>query len=366
LFQQNTRLISQKIVERSAETGEHYITRSRAEYKEMFKKALGGGAITALTVLIKVMTAIPRLPEFLQGFIFSLNYSVSFVAIQLCGFTLATKQPAMTAPALAAKLQKVRRGESIDLIVDEIVRLIRSQVVGILGNVGMVVPSIIILDAVYLFIFGHHILQGGTKAATYLTTSHLLSFAPLFAAFTGILLWLSSVFAGYVDNWFHLHRMKDTIRFNRRLNYVIGKAKSENIATFLDKNISGLAANISLGIFLGLIPEINKFLGLYLDVKHVTLSAGSVTLGALYFGKSVFQMWDFWLSVVGLAVVAALNLGVSFSLAFWVALKSRNLSGVKKRQIYLSVLKRFKQQPKSFFYPPADDKNSEGEGSARE
>ncbi len=352
LFEQNTRLMSQKIVERSAETGEHYITKTRSDYAKMFKMALGGGAYTALTVIVKVMMSALKLPEFMQGFLYSINYSISFVAIQLSGFTLATKQPAMTAPALASKLQKVRRGESIDLIIDEIVSLIRTQFVGILGNVGMVIPCVILIDLSFLLISGNHVLHTSYKASEYVNTSNLLSFAPLFAAFTGVLLWLSSVCAGYMDNWFHLNRMRDTLTYNRRLNYVIGKENSSRLANFLDKNMSLLAANISLGIFLGLIPEINKFLGIYLDVKHVTLSSGSVALGAMYFGIGVFKSWDFWLSVVGLAVVAALNLGVSFSLAFWVALKSRNLSGVKKRQIYLAVLKRVRQAPLSFFFPP--------------
>ena len=35
--------------------------------------------------------------------------TVSFVVIQLLHFTLATKQPAMTAPAMAAKLKDIAR-----------------------------------------------------------------------------------------------------------------------------------------------------------------------------------------------------------------------------------------------------------------
>jgi site-specific recombinase len=355
LFEQNTRLISQKIVERSAETGDHYITRSRQEYREMFYKALGGGAYTAATVIVKVLIGLLHAPYFLQGFLYSVNYAISFVAIQLSGFTLATKQPAMTAPALASKLQKIRRGEPIDVIIDEIVRLIRSQMVGILGNVGMVAPCVVLLDLMYGLIFKHHIIMSPDKAHHLLTNSHLLSFAGLYAAFTGVLLWLSSIFAGYVDNWFHLNRMQDTIRFNRRLNYVIGKERSESVANFLNRNISGLSANISLGFFLGLIPEINKFFGLFLEVRHVTLSSGNLALGAMHYGVGVFKLWDFWLSVLGLVVIGFLNVGVSFSLAFLVALRSRNLQGAKRRQIYLSVLKRFKQAPLSFFIPPKDD-----------
>ncbi|RYZ63546.1 MAG: hypothetical protein EOP09_17490, partial [Proteobacteria bacterium] len=53
LFADNMSLIAKKIVERSAETGEHYITRNRDEFHSNFKKALGGGFLTAFTMLTK-------------------------------------------------------------------------------------------------------------------------------------------------------------------------------------------------------------------------------------------------------------------------------------------------------------------------
>jgi site-specific recombinase len=55
LISANSTLLSAKVAERSAETGETYITRTREEYKEMLGKAMGGGAITAFTTLLKFM-----------------------------------------------------------------------------------------------------------------------------------------------------------------------------------------------------------------------------------------------------------------------------------------------------------------------
>ena len=43
LLRQNFRLLTRKMVERSGETGEHYIARSRREYGAMLKSAAGGG-----------------------------------------------------------------------------------------------------------------------------------------------------------------------------------------------------------------------------------------------------------------------------------------------------------------------------------
>jgi hypothetical protein len=41
-------------------------------------------------------------------------YSASFVLIQFLHWTLATKQPAMTAPAMAAKLKDLSRGDAVE------------------------------------------------------------------------------------------------------------------------------------------------------------------------------------------------------------------------------------------------------------
>jgi site-specific recombinase len=55
LLRQNWRLLTRKMVERSGETGEHYIARSRQEYGVMLKSAAGGGAIMAVTAWLKTI-----------------------------------------------------------------------------------------------------------------------------------------------------------------------------------------------------------------------------------------------------------------------------------------------------------------------
>ncbi len=107
LLNQNFELAARKVVERSAETGEHYITRDRAEYADMVKRASGGGAVLAVTTYVKFAFAALHWPPFFDGFLASINYAASFVFIQFAGFTVATKQPAMTAPALAARMKEL-------------------------------------------------------------------------------------------------------------------------------------------------------------------------------------------------------------------------------------------------------------------
>src|SRR5690606_867645 len=64
LFLDNFSLLSRRISERSAETGEHYITRTWADYLKMFGKALGGGFVTAFTIMFKFLITYLHLPIF--------------------------------------------------------------------------------------------------------------------------------------------------------------------------------------------------------------------------------------------------------------------------------------------------------------
>lgn len=54
LLTENFSLISRKIVERNAETGSHYIAKSKKEYWQIFRQAAGGGFITAFTAFLKI------------------------------------------------------------------------------------------------------------------------------------------------------------------------------------------------------------------------------------------------------------------------------------------------------------------------
>jgi site-specific recombinase len=350
LLSQNISLFARKIVERAAETGEHYITRTRREYRQMIQAAGGGGAITALTVYLKIGILSIGLTGFLEGLLASINYSVSFVAIHLAGFTLGTKQPAMTAPALADKMQNVDTAEGMEDMVSEIAHILRSQVASILGNVLFVVPTVLLIDTMAFMIFGSHLMPASKTTSAYASVD-ILGPAPLYAAFTGVLLWLSSIAAGWGDNWFALHSLRKTLAYSPSLKAVLGKRGARQVATFLEKNMSGLVGNISLGILLGMMPEILHFMSIPLDVRHVTLSSGTLAAALPRLGIDFLSSWEFFRAVLGIAVIGALNVGVSFGLALLVAIKARGINPPQRRAIRKAVLKRFLVSPLSFFLP---------------
>lgn len=343
-------LLSRKITERTAEGGEHYITRNKREYGQMIKQALGGGFLTAFTTLMKFSISAIGIPGFVGGFLASLNYAISFLFIHFCHFTLATKQSSMTAPALAAKMHGISDPVALNKLVDEIINIIRSQVAAVFGNVTGVIPTVIAVCWFFENAVGRETLSEA-KAMHVIHDFSILGPTPFFAMFTGVLLWLSSLIAGWMDNWFAYHRLTPAIANNRRVIFIFGEARARALALFLKRNIVGIAGSISLGFLLGLVPLILQFLGLYLDVRHVTLSTGSITVAVMSLPSEVMGTWDFWLAVTGIVSMAFFNLLVSFYLAFMLAIRARKVQGPQRGQIYSALFKRLLRNPFVLFWP---------------
>ncbi len=350
LLSTNTSLLAAKVAERSAETGEHYITRTRSEYFAMVGNAAGGGAVMAFTTLIKFALYALALSAFWGGFLAGINYAISFVLIQMLHFTVATKQPAMTAPAMAAKLKEMDNVAGVEEFVDKVTYLVRSQVAAVLGNVLVVFPAALGLAWLWAWGTGTPVLDEAHALET-LASLHLLGPSLLFAAFTGVLLFTSSIIAGWTENWFVLHRLDSALRYNPRITAFLGATRAKRWARFLRDNLSGLAANISLGFMLGLVPAFAAFFGLGLEVRHVTLSAGQLGAAAAGLGLEVVHLSAFWWAVATIPLLGALNVSVSFYLAFLVALRAQNVTGVERARIYAATLARLRSAPREFFLP---------------
>ena len=353
LISANFTLLSAKMAERSAETGERYITRDRGEYREMLGKAMGGGAITAFTTLLKFTVVGIGLSAFWSGFWASIAYAGTFILIQLLHLTLATKQPAMTAPAMAAKLKDINSPNAVNSaegFVDEVTHLVRSQVAAVFGNVFMVVPAVLLVNALVQLVMGRPMISN-QEALHIFSTLTLLGPTLLWAAFTGVILFVSSMVAGWTENWFVLHRLDSAIRHNPRFTAVLGNERASRWSSFMRENISGFASNISLGFMLGLIPAFTGFFGFELEVRHVTLSAGQLTAAGASIGLDTFKLAAFWWCVAAIPLIGALNLGVSFYCAFRLALQAHNVSGLNRARIRTVIWARWRSHPRSFFVP---------------
>jgi site-specific recombinase len=353
LISANSTLLSAKMAERSAETGETYITRNRGEYREMLGKAMGGGAVTAATTLLKFMVLGLGLSAFWGGFWSGVAYAASFIVIQLLHFTLATKQPAMTAPAMAARLKDMDSAEashSVEPFVDEVAHLVRSQVAAVLGNVLMVVPAVLLINALIELALGRPMISN-EQARHVLASLTLLGPTLLWAAFTGAILFAASMIAGWTENWFVLHRLDSAIRHNPRFTSVLGAERAARWSAFMRHNISGFASNIALGFMLGLIPAFTGFFGIELEVRHVTLSTGQLAAAGASLGLEALRQPAIWWCMAAIPLIGALNLGVSFYLAFRLALQAHNVSRLDRARIRAAIWARWRGHPRSFFMP---------------
>jgi site-specific recombinase len=108
LVYDSTTLMSHLITSHTAETGTNYITTSPKEYIIMLKKASGGGIIVGALCVMKMLYASFPGSEFYHAFLYSFNYALGFIMIYLMHFTLATKQPAMTAATMAKVLSDTK------------------------------------------------------------------------------------------------------------------------------------------------------------------------------------------------------------------------------------------------------------------
>jgi len=278
-------------------------------------------------------------------------YAACFVFIQLMRWTLATKQPAMTAPAMAVKLKDLSSGEAVEDFVDQVTHLVRSQVAAVVGNVGTVVPCVLLLSWALMNTGGHPMIDRA-QADEVLASLNLLSPSTLvFAAFTGVLLFGASMIGGWTENWFVLHRLDSAMRYNPRITRAVGQKRALIWADFVRRNVSGFASNISLGLMLGMVPPILAFLGLDLQARHVTLSAGQLTAAIAAYGLEAWRIPLVWWCIAAIPLIGALNLSVSFYLALRLALRAHNVSGVDRARIRHAIRSRWRTRASAFFIP---------------
>lgn len=353
LFAQHGSLLARQVAERSAATGEHYIARDRAGHREMLRRAVAGGVVVAGTTFAKFAILLLGLTAFWGGFWVGMLYAASFVLIMLLHGTLATKQPAMTAAAMAATLPAGSEAsdEELAAFVERVAQLMRSQMAGVIGNLAAVVPVVLGVQWASMAAFGGRILTPA-DADHVLHNLTLLGPTALFAAFTGVLLFLSSLVAGWAENWFVFHRLDSAIAWNPRIVAALGSARAARWARWWRANVAGLAGNVSLGLMLGLVPALLGFVGLPLEVRHVTLASGQLAAAVSTLGWPVLADAAFWWCVAGIAVTGVLNLGVSFYLAFKVALRSRQVRVKDRGRIAAALRARLRSAPGSFLWPP--------------
>ncbi|MFA9218446.1 MAG: hypothetical protein ACEQSK_15260, partial [Sphingomonadaceae bacterium] len=114
LLADNIDLLARNVTENASRTGEHYVADDRKQLAAMFLSSAGAGLVIGFMALVKILMSYLRAAPLVEAFLYSMNYSLGFMFIHLLHFTVATKQPAMTASRIAAGLHS-KDGRNIDL-----------------------------------------------------------------------------------------------------------------------------------------------------------------------------------------------------------------------------------------------------------
>lgn len=357
-FSDNTELLALQMAENAAKTGEHYITVTRPEFYAFFRSSLGGGFIVAFLACFKLSVSYGHFPPLIEAIGYSLNYAFGFILIHLFGFKLATKQPAMTASAIAESLD-VRRvhttvrqtEEGLQNLVRTIARTSRSQLISFAGNLALAFPMAILLA------FGVQYLTGSpiaipSKAHKMLAELHPFhSLSLLYAAIAGVFLFTSGFISGYYDNQVVFHRIPERIRRHPVLRRLFKPAYRERFAHYVEHNLGALAGNFFLGCMLGTAGLIGFLTGLPIDIRHITFAAANASLAVVSLNFAV-SWQDIGILLLGIFGIGVMNFAVSFGLALLVAMRSRKINFREGRQFLRLLGRYFRTNTREFFLPP--------------
>ena len=350
LVDESTRLMSHLITNHTAETGVHYISSTVKDYMKMFWKASGGGVIVGVLCVLKMLYSYITGSEFSHAILYSFNYAMGFIMIYLMHFTLATKQPAMTAATMAKVLSEEKNTQKNYLDFAHLIsKLFRTQFIAFVGNVLWAFPvSLAIIYGLDVLFNQNMAAEKSTKLLQDLDPFE--SKAILHASLAGFYLFISGIISGNIGNNSVFYQIPKRIANNPLINQVLGPKIAKSASQYYSRNWAGIISNFWFGVCLGATGPIGTFLGLDLDIRHITFAAGNFALG-LYGKDFSVDSYTFWISFFTVFLIGFFNFLVSFGLSMALALRSRkvNFGGVK--EILKAIFRYFLKNPFRFFLP---------------
>jgi len=347
----NINLIAYRITENKRKTGEHYVASDNSEYLDLFISACGGGFIVSFMVLIKLAIHDANFPVFWEGLLYSLNYATGFVIIQMLHFTLATKQPAMTAAFLAASLDHVKDDSTrYNHLAATVAKVSRSQLASFAGNLIVVFPCTL------LWIFALGKMSYNPLVSTESANDLLLAVHPLYslsfwyASIAGVFLFLAGIISGFGDNKVVVSNIGLRIEAHPFLKKMLSVKHRSQLASYIEKNLGPLLGNITLGFMMGMAGFFGKITGVPFEIRHITFSTGNIAVG--FYASNINITVSFVFAILsGIFIIGFFNFVVSFFLALQVAVRSRGLKLSDYPKVLAAIAVYFKNQPAEFFFP---------------
>ncbi|MDH5283754.1 MAG: site-specific recombinase, partial [Gemmatimonadota bacterium] len=343
--------LARKVTEHTGEHGEHYVASNRLEWRLIGRSACWGGVVAGITAAVKLGIASLPLPPMPLGIAYTINYAVAFVLMQVAGFTLASRQPSMTAAALASALA---RRDAVDTQIELVAGITRSQIVATLGNVLLAIPIGFLIGEFGLWATGEPLISLEKARAAVHGIDPIRTLVIPFAAVTGVFLWMSSLASGWADNGSAARRLPEAIARHRRLRSTLGPERAERLAEFTERNLGGIVGYLVLAFLMGFMPLVFVFMGLPIDAPHVSLNAGAfaVGVGVLATLGEISAVRDISWGLAGIVMIGTMNILVSFALALRTAMRARDLSPEDRQRLRTAILGAFRSSPGRFLWRP--------------
>ena len=362
LFSQNLGYVAYQIAEHKGYKGGKYITSTRSEWLRMVYTASMGGVIICFVAFFKALLHMLRIPPFWLGVSYSINYSTGFVAIEETGSTLATKQPAFTASAVASSLDSKKNAvPNLYKLAVTVARVMRSQNASFIGNLMIVLPGSYLIAWLYDIVMGHKLVDG-IHAFEMLEDQHPWhSLSLLYACNAGVFLFVTGLLAGYIGNKMKYEHVAERIVDHPILSVTMSKSRLTKIGNYIEHHSGALMGNIAFGFLMGMSSVVTLIFGLKFDVRHVTIASANVSFGIYGYGWENLTFSYLMQIALGIFGIGFFNFSVSFFMAFFVAVRSR---GIKMRDYpeFLKILwLYFRKHPLRFLFPGKDVKKMDEE-----
>lgn len=348
LWKSSVKMLSHSITLNTSNHGEHYIARNKKEYLDMFRSAAGGGALIALMSWFKIYLGEQIHNHFWLAVASGLNYGIGFMIIYMLGFTVATKQPAMTASHFATSVERNDKGAAVNKkLANLLVDVLRSQSVAVFGNVfvAMTLASII---AGWFWLVREEPILNTVQVAYQLKAIDPFKLALWYAAIAGVWLFCSGIISGFFDNRSDYLNLRMRLRHHPVLKIMLPESIRIKFANYIHHNYGSLMGNLCFGMLLGMTGFVGHATGLPLDIRHVAFSSANVGYAAV---SGSLPFWQFLQALFFVLLIGGVNLWVSFSITLWVALRSRETRIDSWWEIARELRHIIKERPLSLFLP---------------
>lgn len=349
LWRSSTQMLSKSITINTSGHGEHYITRTRAEFFSLMRSAAGAGVIIALMALIKIYIESQGFSPLNKSLLVSLNYGLGFVLVHMLHFTIATKQPAMTASSFAQEVERGENGRAVNRkLAGLLIDVNRSQWAAVWGNVS---SAILLASAIALFTV---MITGTPLLNTDMVQYQLKSLSPVsglslfYAAIAGVWLFCAGIISGFFDNRANCLELRLRLYHHPLLKRLLPDSLRQRFADYLHDNYGALAGNFFFGVLLGMTGYLGYLTGLPLDIRHVAFSSANLGYSAV---SGEIGILNFLLHLVFVLLIGFVNLWVSFTLALTIALRARGTKISRLRLLLKTLWEQAKQQPLQVFFP---------------